>query len=118
MPFHTLLHCHEIFAGFHTKHEEMVNVVTGASVRPPAVGSKVHVQVTSVRSPDLFWVVLPHGAVGWSDDKNVADSLSKEAETAKSHLGTLQRTMNELYENLTVTTTGILVRMGEIVAAK
>ena len=95
----------------------MVNVVTGSAVRPPVVGSKIHVQITCVKNPDLFWVVLPHGRADWSDEKGVTDQLAKEVESSKSHLGTLQKTMNELYQNTAETNT-ILVRMGEIVAAK
>jgi len=101
---------------FRTSDEKLVNVVMGRSLDPPKVGSKVTVQLTCIRHPEQFFVVLPHGALDWTNPQEVLSHKSKERIDVTTHLGKLQQVMTNYYQDSNHQSA--TVRQLEVVAAR
>jgi len=103
---------------FHARQEELMNVVAeGTVVETPHVGAKVYIQITNVRTPEQFWAVMPYGTTDWSKiNVDAADSTTDT--NPVSSFWSMQKALNEHYDNVSAPNNTILVRMGEVVAAR
>ena len=64
-----------------------------------------------------FWAVMPYGTTDWSKI-NVDTANSTTDTNPVSSFWSMQKALNEHYDNVSAPNNTILVRMGEVVAAR